>query len=136
MAHQLIRTSHRTSPQLLNLVLPLNAWPKVRQRGQRIPDKFWKAAAKLAGVHGLSPTASALRLSYYDLQRRAFPGRTRPKVAGPAFVQLPAPAWSSGTLDPSHTLELHNPSGARLTMRWPQVTPRELLPLVEAFLRS
>ena len=136
MARQLKRTSPQTSPQLLNLASRLKAWRKVRQPGQCIPPKFWKAAAKLARVHGLSPTASALRLSYYDLQRRAFPGRTRPKVAGPAFVQLPAPAWSPGTLDPPHTLELHNPSGSRLTMRWPQVTLQELLPLVQAFLRS
>ena len=129
--------THDLPAQLQRLTRRLNVWRSKRKRGQRIPEVLWKAAARLARFHGLNPTASALQLNYYDLQRRLATGldprKSRPPA--PTFVELPAPPLARSVTDPG-TLELTRPSGARLVLRLPAATPRHLLPLVQAFLRS
>ena len=45
-------------------------WRRTRKIGARIPDKLWSLAAKLADAHGLSRTASALKLDYHSLKKR------------------------------------------------------------------
>src|SRR5207247_670729 len=91
------RTNH-LSLQLQEIAARLKAWRQTRQPGQRIPEPLWAAAVRLARVHGLSPIATALKLSYYDLQRRVGPNhlRSKPAATGPAFVALPASPWNAG----------------------------------------
>lgn len=115
----------------------LKAWRAQRTAGQRIPEELWQAAAQLARIHGLSPTAAALRLNYYDLQRRLRPPRTGPQAGPPQprFVELPPPGLGSPLIDPG-TVEVLRPSGARLTLRLPKASPKQLLPLFQAFVRS
>src|SRR5688572_3313608 len=123
-------------PQLLPLAQRLRAWRATRAPGQRIPEDLWKAAAYLARVHGLSRTAPALHLSYYDLQRRlsgvCVPRRRR--VPAARFVQLAPPPPPAG-LGEHGTVELVRASGARLTLRLPNASPKDLLPMVHLFLR-
>lgn len=131
-------TATRFDPiQFQPLAQRLKAWRVQRTAGQRIPEELWKAAAQLARVHGLSPTASALKLNYYDLQRRLGSDRTGPQAGPPKprFVELPPPGPGSCATDPG-TMEVLGPSGARLTVRLPKASPKELLPLFQAFLRS
>lgn len=124
--------------QLHTVAQRLAAWRAHRTPGQRIPERLWKAAAELARIHGLSPTATALKLNYYDLQRRLRPthtGRGHPP-SQPQFLQLPAlPPTGLATSEPG-TVELLRPCGARLTLRLPNASPRQLLSLVQAILRS
>jgi len=123
-------------PQLQPLVERFNAWRARRTAGQRIPPELWNAAVQLVPILGVSRTATALKLSYYDLQRRLPQGHHRRQQRGshPGFVELAAPArplsWSEGG-----TVELVHRSGARLSLRLPQASARELLPLVQLFLR-
>jgi hypothetical protein len=123
-------------PQLQQLAHRLRAWRAARVRGQRIPEKLWQAAAKLASSHGLSATATALQLSYYDLQRRllSLRPRTRARHTPPSFVELPAPAPALG-VGVAGTVEVVQASGARLILRLPNANPRELLCVVQLFLR-
>ena len=113
----------------------LNRWRSTRGRGQRIPEELWKAATTLARVHGLCPTSTALKLNYYDLQRRLGGPRRKSKSASelPTFVELPT--VPSAKPDPG-TVELIRSNGSRLTLRLPNPKSRDLLPLVHAFLRS
>ncbi|PYT09758.1 MAG: hypothetical protein DMF60_01885 [Acidobacteria bacterium] len=123
-------------PQLQPLAQRLKAWRAARVPGQRIPDELWQAAADVARVHGLSRTATALRLSYYDLQRRLsdvrVPRRGRVPVAH--FVEL-SPPPPPARLRQHGTLELVQASGARLTLRLPNASPKDLLAMVQLFLR-
>ena len=123
-------------PQLQLLAQRLKAWRASRRPGQRIPEELWKAAAQLARAHGLSRTATALKLAYYDLQRRVAGAGMQPRGAPSptAFVQLAAPAWPVGPAE-SGTLELTQASGARLTLRLPNASPRDLVPLMQVILR-
>src|ERR1700686_4794177 len=110
-------TSHIKSSQLQPLAQRLNAWRRTRTRGQRIPEELWKAAAVLARVHGLNPTATALRLDYYGLKRRFSGGRVQRKRRVPpaSFVELAPPGLPS-RVGEGGTLELVQVSGARLTL--------------------
>jgi hypothetical protein len=127
-------TSGTEPPQLQPLARRLKAWRSTRRRGQRIPEEFWKGAADLARVHGLSRTATALRLSYYDLQRRLSgaggAGRRRAPVT--QFVEVPALSTSPCG---HSTLELIHACGARLTVRLPNAGAKDLLPIIHLFLR-
>jgi len=128
-------TPRNDPPQLQRLAPRLNAWRATRRPGQRIPEALWKAAAQLARVHGLSRTAATLKLSYYALQRRLADLSGPPSRGGPApgFVELSAPAAPVGPGE-SGTLEWVQGSG-RLTLRLPHARGRDLLPLVQLFLR-
>lgn len=123
-------------PQLQLLSQRLKAWRATRRPGQCIPEELWKAAAQLARVHGLSRTATALKLAYYDLQRRVT-GRCRQRkraLRPTPFVQLAPPSWPVGPAE-TGTLELIQAGGARLTLRLPNASPKELVPLVQLVLR-
>ena len=123
-------------PQLQPLARRFRAWRAIRARGQRIPEELWQAAAKLAPSYGLSRTATALQVSYYDLQRRLLSPRPRARVhhPPPSFVELPAPAPALGGGE-GGTVEVVQASGARLILRLPNANPRELLCVVQLFLR-
>ena len=128
-------TSSRIKPwQLQPLAQRLKAWRRTRTRGQRIPEELWKAAADLAREHGLNPTATALRLDYYGLKRRFSGGRVqRKRRVPPSFVELAPVALPPGVGE-GDTLELVQVSGARLTLRLPHASPKDLLPVVQLFL--
>ena len=129
-------TPGTNSLQFHRLAERLKAWRATRTHGQRIPEDLWKAAADLARVHGLNPTAAALKLNYYGLEQRLSGGRgfrKRSLIPTP-FVEVPSSALTPD-LDQRGTLELVRASGARLTLRLPNASPKDLLPVVQMFLR-
>jgi hypothetical protein len=111
-------------------------WRARRRRGERIPEELWHAAAERARRHGLSATAAMLKLSYYDLKRRLLTGGSsrRSSSRAPVFVEVPVtPVPPSG--EERGTVELVQAGGARLILRFPTASPRDLLPVVQLFLR-
>ena len=121
-------------PQLHSLSDRLQRWRATRQRGQRIPEEIWNSAVTLARVHGLNPTAAALKLNYYDLQRRLGTdaiGRPRPPAQS-NFIEVASPSTSSSCK--SDTLELVRASGSRVILRLADTNPKDLRPLVQLFL--
>ena len=128
------RNSVPNSPKIHRLLLRLAAWRKHRRHRQPIPEPLWEGAAVLARTHGVSAISSALRLNYYDLQRRAgaCAGPTQPAPA-PTFVEVPMAKLRPPVSDPV-TVELAHRSGSRLTLRL-QNRP-DLLAVVKAFLGS
>lgn len=130
-------TARRAIPSgLPTLADRFRAWRVTRERGQRIPDELWQAATELARIHGLNATAAALKLNYYDLQRRLRTGRTprRGRSRLPVFVEVPAMPLPPGG-DERGAVELIQACGARLILRFPDAGPSDLLPLVQLFLR-
>ncbi len=47
------------------------AWRRTRKPKSRIPEPLWTLAVKLVAAQGLHRTASALKLDYYSLKKRA-----------------------------------------------------------------
>lgn len=111
----------------------IESWRKTRSRPGRMPEDLWRAAAKLAGRHGINPIARALRLDYYAL-KGWIDGRGHGKAARtgrkvPAFVEVrPAPAAPSVCL-----LEIEEPRGAKMTVRLSSAV--DVVAVAEAFWR-
>jgi hypothetical protein len=87
------------------------AWRGRCQAGGRIPKRLWALAVRLGARHGVSRTATALRLDYYSLKERVEAAAGEPQSNGPAFVELPAPV----VVGKQCLVELDNGAGA--TMR-------------------
>lgn len=131
------RTTAIPSSSISALADRLTHWRSVRSPGRRIPEDLWKAATDLARAHGIAPVSAALKLNYYDIQHRlGMPRRPRkPRVKRPGFVELP-PLVSPSPARETSTLEILRSCGSRLILRLPHPKSRDLLPLVQAFLRS
>ena len=86
------------------------AWRAGRRPGDRIPERLWKQAVKLAGKHGISHTSSALRLDYYSLKERLAQSRPQAEsgLADASFVELPAPIAGE------YSIEFEDGSGASM----------------------
>lgn len=127
---------HAEPAGLQPLARRFKTWRATRPRGQRIPDELWQEATELARIHGLNPTVAALKLNYYDLQRRLQSGRAlrRGRPHGPVFVEVASVPMAPGG-DERGTVEVVQAGGARLILRFSAAGPAELLPVVELFLR-
>jgi hypothetical protein len=89
------------------------AWRARRQTGQRIPQSLWRLAVRLVNRHGVSRTAGALGVDYYSLKKQAEAAGPDTPAAGPAFIELPAPA----VVGKQCLLELDNSTGARMRVQ-------------------
>lgn len=108
-------------------------WRQSHAIGARIPDWLWQWAAEVAGLHGVSRTATALKLNYSNLKRRVAEKTTsvplRPEGMSPdGFIELhPGPLAT-----PCHcSIEFEKPCGSRL-----RVELRGSMPDLEALARS
>jgi transcription elongation GreA/GreB family factor len=88
-------------------------WRGKRTIGTRVPEPLWALAVKLAIAHGVSRTASALRLDYYSLKKRLEAVEGRQPAAEPAFVELPA----SFAVGKHCTFELGDGAGSTLRIQ-------------------
>jgi len=89
------------------------AWRCQRRGGGRIPQRLWTLAIRLVNRHGVSRTASALRLDYYSLKERAEAAASGPRADGPAFIELPPPAMVGRQC----VVELDNGAGASMRVQ-------------------
>ena len=56
--------------QLENAQQQFQRWRRTRKVGTRVPEPLWKVAVKTAGRFGVSRTARALGVDYYNLKKR------------------------------------------------------------------
>ena len=87
------------------------AWRGSRKVGDRIPDQLWSLAVTLAAAHGVSRTASALRLDYYTLRQRVATRSSDSGSVAPAFIELSPPPLAPST---ECVVEFEDGSGARM----------------------
>jgi hypothetical protein len=87
------------------------AWRRSRKFGARIPDRLWSLAVKLAEAHGVSRTASALKLDYHALKNRVTGKNCDSSSVAPTFIELtPSPLTPSTEC----VAEFEDGSGARM----------------------
>jgi hypothetical protein len=104
---------------------------------RRIPEELWDLAAGLGVRFGVSRTALALRLQYYDLAKRVSPDRppratAAPEDTAPAFVEIltsPARAESS-----SIVVEFERAGGDRMRIEMKGAGASQLSELSRLFL--
>lgn len=98
-------------PDLARAQTRFQAWRSQHQGRGRIPQPLWALAVRLVSKHGVSRTATALRLDYYSLKERAEATTRELPSSSPAFVELPSPV----VVGKQCLVELDNGTGA--TMR-------------------
>lgn len=104
------------SADLAQAVARLDQWRRSTSSRGRIPDPLWNLAVDLAREYGLSRTATALKLGYYDLKKRvaerAVLAPPAPRgMAADAFVELNPAALA---MPCQCTIEFEKPCGSRL----------------------
>lgn len=110
-------------------------WRAGRERGARIPAALWELALELAGEHGLSRTATALKLDYYALKKRldrqsALAIGANEPARQPAFVELaPSIIASPGQC----LIEFRNTAGATFRVYLPAGQVPDLVALAQSF---
>lgn len=109
------------------------AWRRSRKVGARIPDKLWSLAVTLAEAHGLSRTASALKLDYHSLKNRLAGGNCDSRCVAPAFIELTPP--SSGPSASECVIELEDGFGARMRVHLRGCELPDLADLCRSFRR-
>ena len=98
--------------RLLRLEQRFAEWRKTRSLGERIPQRLWKSAAKLAANYGLNQTATVLKLDYYSLKRQV-DQQVGETASTAAFVELPsAPVATANEC----IIELEDGAGASMRM--------------------
>lgn len=127
------RRRNGISADLVHAAARFDEWRRSASAAGRIPDSLWNLAADLAREHGLSRTATALKLGYYDLKKRvaeraalALPARRGTRADG--FVEL-SPATL--TMPCQCTIECEKPCGSRL-----RIEVQGSMPDIEALGRS
>lgn len=115
------------------LAAELRVWREQRRRGQRIPERVWRGAAKAARRHGLHPISQALKLDYYQLKRRVDEAEGRRGGEGQeVFAELTALAAGRG--EASCVVELEKGNGAKLRVSVSDAATVDWCRLKEAFL--
>lgn len=104
------RRRNGISADLAQAATRFDRWRRSTSSRGRIPDFLWNLAVDMAREHGLSRTATTLKLGYYDLKERVMERSAfAPAVDG--FVELDPAA-----LAPSCrcTIEFEKPCGSRM----------------------
>jgi hypothetical protein len=115
-----------------DLVLGQNrfqAWRKLRNGGSRIPQSLWRLAVRLASSHGVSRTATALKLDYYSLKKQVEAAVDRPQSRSLGFVELPAPVM----VGKQGLFELDNGAGATMRVQLVGYDAAEIEALARSF---
>ena len=127
------RKRREEAADLSRATVRFELWRVRRAPGARIPATLWKSAVKLAGRHGVSRVATALKLDYYALKRR-LKRQPVPVVdvevpSAPAFVELaPSACSSSGQC----LIEFVNSAGSTLRVHLPSGQVPDLVALVRS----
>jgi hypothetical protein len=111
------RESQKIPADLLRAAERFAEWRRRRALGARIPESLWGSAVKLAARHGLSRTASSLKLGYDALKKRVEAPATTPvrkQFPRPAFVELAGPPVTAGG---ECLIEFENAAGSRMRVQ-------------------
>ena len=109
------------------------AWRRSRKVGARIPDKLWSLAVKLAEAHGLSRTASALKVDYHSLKNRVSARNCDSSSVAPAFIELSPPPLAPSASE--CVIELEDGFGARMRVHLRGCETPDLAVLCRSFRR-
>ena len=115
--------------RLLRLEQRFADWRRSRSLGQRIPQRLWKSAAKLAADYGLNQTATVLKLDYYSLKRHV-DQQVGETASTAAFMELPSAPVSPAS---ECIIELEDGAGASMRMHLKGTQMPDVLALGRSF---
>jgi hypothetical protein len=109
-------------------------WRRTHAYRSRIPKALWDMAVELAVQHGLSRTATALKLGYYDLKKR-LAERPVPQsgLAPTTFVELTAAPFGNAC---ECTIELEKCDGSHMRIEVKGASAPDLAAVSRSFWES
>lgn len=127
------RRCNGISADFVHAAARFDQWRRSASSTGRIPDSLWNLAVELAQEYGVSRTATALKLGYYDLKKRVAErtALTEPGPRGKAadgFVELDVAALA---MPCQCRIEFEKPCGSRL-----RIEVQGSMPDLEALGRS
>jgi hypothetical protein len=133
-----VRQRAKMTADLVRGAAQFERWRQSRVRGARIPDRLWQLAVELASRQGISRTACALRVGYYELKKRLEDqGKRTPTTSRRScestFVELPPIATSIGR---ECLIELEKVTGAKLRIHLKGPAIPDLSALASTFWES
>ncbi len=105
-------------------------WRRTRKVGARIPDRLWALAVKLADAHGLSRTASALKLDYNAVKKRVNSRGSDSALVSPAFIEISPPTLAASG---ECVVEFEHGSGASMRVHLRGCDAPDLVALSRSF---
>lgn len=115
--------------RLAGLQQRFSAWRSTRTKGERIPDRLWKAAAQLASEFGVNRNAKLLKVDYYQLKKRLDRRAARSK-ASRSFVELSSVPFSPAS---ECVIEFEDALGATMRVHLKGTELPDLLALGRSF---
>lgn len=115
--------------RLLRLEQRFADWRKTRSLGERIPQRLWKSAAKLAVAYGLNQTATVLKLDYYSLKRHV-DQQVGETASTAVFMELPSAPVSHAS---ECIIELEDGAGGSMRMHLKGTDMPDVLALGRSF---
>ena len=103
-----------SDPVFIEIRKQLETWRSADSKGKAIPKQIWDSAVKLAQQHKVSTVSKALRLSYGDLKRRAYPAhaqKNKKNISKPSFIELDL---KRSTSPQECILEMEDSRGAKM----------------------
>lgn len=124
----------RDGSDLTRAAWTFGQWRRTHPYRSRIPRSLWDLAVELADHHGVSRTATALKLGYYDLKRRVAE-RIVPNDAGtPAtFVEIGPTSPAVGC---ECTIDLQKRDGSRMRIELKGASAPDLAAVSRGFWES
>jgi len=124
----------KRAPALSAARRPFDQWRRRHRKYARLPQELWQQAVALARQHGLNPTARALGLNYYSLQKHlAKPAceAVIPAKAEPDFIEFLPGVMTPGSLE--CTIEWADEGGSTVRMHIQGAKVAELTSLARVF---
>jgi hypothetical protein len=107
-------------------------WRRTRKAKTAIPSRLWNSAAKMAMHCGLSRTAKALGLNYYDLKKR-IDACAAALSSSATFIELsPAVVGSM----PEYIIECEDENGAKMRIQIKGANAPDLNAIAATFWRG
>lgn len=115
--------------EVRELGLRLEEWRSQQGgRRQKLPERFWREAARLGAQYGFSRVAGVLRLNASVLRSKSSSGRATPQT--PKFVEVTLPMMAGATGE--CVLEMDTARGQKLRLEIKAMPVAALAQLIRA----
>lgn len=132
------RKSEKLPPNAAKVRRRIETWRRTREKRTRMPEELWSAAVEVAQAYGVHAMSRGLRVRYESLKQRVVEAETaaaRSSRQGDGDTELVevTPTWVGTGVSAQCIVELHEPGGARMRIRLPEVGAIDVAAFVEAF---
>jgi hypothetical protein len=118
----------------------MDYWRRTRKKWERMPEELWAEATSLAKEIGINPVRSIFDLDYKEIKNRAADSESnRSETSKIGFIELKSELQEAGETSGTRVgveVEIRDPGGMRMSVRFPKGSEPDLVQIIEAFRRK